>query len=102
MRTIEDKESIRWLDGCTAAETVLAQAASVTSISDREGDIYEHFVRRPAHVHQIVGVAQNRMLEDGAGLGSSGQSSKHTLSDSDPRPWQQNTTAGQSSPGMYA
>ena len=64
-RAIEDKESMRWLDGCGAAATVLSQAASVTSISDREGDIYEHFARRPARVEHIVRVAQNRVLEDG-------------------------------------
>ncbi len=97
MRTIEDKESIRWLDGCTAAETVLAQAASVTSISDREGDIYEHFVRRPAHVHQIVRVAQNRMLEDGARVFEALEKAKvlkqHTLSIPIPGPGSKTRTA---------
>lgn len=63
-RAIEGKELMRWLDGCAAAATVLDQAASVTVISDREGDIYEHFARRPAGVEHIVRVAQNRLLEN--------------------------------------
>src|SRR5271167_483083 len=39
-RTLEDKESRRWIDTAAAAKPVLAQAASVTVVADRESDIY--------------------------------------------------------------
>lgn len=65
-RPIEDKESMRWLDGCTATARVLEQASAVTMIADRESDIYELFDRRPARLDLIVRVAQDRSLA-GAG-----------------------------------
>ena len=40
---IEDKESYRWLASLQKAEEVLHQAQMITSISDREGDIFELF-----------------------------------------------------------
>jgi hypothetical protein len=42
---------------------VLAAANSITGVSDRESDIYEHFATRPSHVHQIVRACQNRKIE---------------------------------------
>jgi len=62
-RATAEKESQRWLDGAAHAGAVLASAASITVVSDREGDIYEGFARRPANVHLIVRVAQNRRVE---------------------------------------
>jgi hypothetical protein len=41
----------------------LAQAASITVISDRESDFYELFVTRPANVELIVRAGQNRRIE---------------------------------------
>jgi hypothetical protein len=42
---------------------VLAAARSITSVSDRESDIYEYFARRPSNVHQIVRACQDRQIE---------------------------------------
>ena len=36
---------------------------SITGVSDRESDIYEHFARRPDNVHLIVRACQNRKIE---------------------------------------
>jgi hypothetical protein len=45
------KESHRWLEAThRAADLVTAGAACVTVVADREGDIYEEFAGRPAHV----------------------------------------------------
>ena len=67
-RVLEDKESIRWLDGAAQAGTHLTQAASVVVVADRESDIYAGFARRPASVDLIVRAAQDRALHDGASL----------------------------------
>jgi hypothetical protein len=45
------------------ASAVLSTARSVTVISDRESDIYEHFARRPANVELIVRASWNRKIE---------------------------------------
>jgi len=62
-RETPDKESQRWLDGTLRAGEVLATAARITGVSDRESDIYEHFARRPGNVHLIVRACQNRSIE---------------------------------------
>ncbi len=62
-RATADKESQRWLDGARRAGEVLATAAAITVVADRESDIYEQFVRRPANVHLIVRAAQDRRIE---------------------------------------
>jgi hypothetical protein len=62
-RETPHKESQRWLDGTMRAGEVLAAAAQITSVSDRESDIYEHFARRPSNVHLIVRACQNRQIE---------------------------------------
>jgi len=62
-RETKQKESQRWLDGATRAGTVLAAANSITTVSERESDIYEHFARRPSNVDQIVRACQNRLIE---------------------------------------
>jgi hypothetical protein len=70
-RTIAQKESQRWLDGTTRASEVLAAAKSITGVSDRESDIYEHFVQCPDNMHLIVRACQNRRIktEDEAQIG---------------------------------
>jgi len=50
-RVLADKESRRWLMGAVRSGEVLARAARITVVSDREGDIYEDFARRPVAVH---------------------------------------------------
>ena len=61
-RATAAKESQRWVDGTRQASEVLAQAASITVISDRESDFYELFAERPANVELIVRACQNRRI----------------------------------------
>ncbi len=63
LRKTAQKESQRWIDGTTRAGEVLAAANSITGVSDRESDIYEHFVARPSNMHLIVRACQNRQIE---------------------------------------
>jgi hypothetical protein len=63
-RATEDKESQRWLDTTTRASEVLAVANSITVVSDRESDFYEHFARRPTNTDLIVRACQNRKIKD--------------------------------------
>ena len=44
---IEEKESYRWIESVEASREVLAGAARVTVIADREGDIYDLFDQVP-------------------------------------------------------
>jgi len=46
-RLLSQKESERWLATPEAAKTHMADAAMVTEISDREGDIYAKWARLP-------------------------------------------------------
>jgi hypothetical protein len=62
-RATAAKESQRWLAGAQHAGEVLAQASSITVVSDRESDFYELFARRPANVQLIVRACQNRRIE---------------------------------------
>ena len=57
----------RWLSVTAQAGTVLSTARSITVISDRESDIYEHFARRPANVELIVRASWNRKIEPQSG-----------------------------------
>jgi hypothetical protein len=67
-RPADQKESRRWLSGVETAGDVLADAAMITVVEDREGDIYDQFARRPANVHLLIRAAQNRALKDGPKL----------------------------------
>ena len=62
-RKTAEKESHRWLDSTRRAAEVLAEAASITVVSDRESDIYQHFAFRPQSAHLIVRACQNRRIE---------------------------------------
>ena len=64
-RKTTEKESQRWIDGTTRAAEVLAASNSITGVSDRESDIYEHFAARPANMHLIVRACQNRKIGSG-------------------------------------
>jgi Transposase DDE domain len=61
-RATADKESQRWLDTTARAGEMLAAARSITCVSDRESDIYEHFAARPCNVHLIVRACQDRLI----------------------------------------
>jgi Transposase DDE domain len=64
-RAFDDKDSRRWLSGAESASTLCAAgAACVTMVEDREGDIYECFVHKPAGVEKLVRAAQDRNLAD--------------------------------------
>jgi hypothetical protein len=66
---IEDKESYRWVQGALTAKTVLAAAAMVTVIGDRESDIYEEFDRIPdGHTHLLTRACRDRALVGGGQL----------------------------------
>jgi hypothetical protein len=67
-RAVADKESARWLAGCQSAVGVLAQAARLTMVADRESDMYPLFARRPANLDLIVRAAQDRNLAGGGKL----------------------------------
>jgi hypothetical protein len=68
-RDFADKDSRRWLSGAESASALSeAGAACVTVIEDREGDIYECFVFKPASVEKLVRAAQDRRLADGTTL----------------------------------
>jgi len=62
-RAMADKESQRWLSATAQAATALAAARSITVISDRESDIYEHFAQRPANVELLVRSNWNRKIK---------------------------------------
>ena len=67
-RDADDKESRRWLAGAETAGDVLADAATITLVEDREGDIYDQFARRPDNVHLLVRAARNRSVGAGRKL----------------------------------
>ena len=67
-RTIEDKESYRWVQGAEQAGHACSAARQVTMICDSEGDIYEVFARQPTGVDLLVRAAQDRNLADGGRL----------------------------------
>jgi hypothetical protein len=61
-RPADAKESRRWLSGAETAAEVLADAAMITMVADRESDIYDQFARRPPQVHLLTRAAQDRVL----------------------------------------
>jgi Transposase DDE domain len=66
---IEEKESYRWVKGGSQAKAVLAEAAMVTVIDDREGDIYEKWARLPDQRTQLLTRAsRDRSLAGGGRL----------------------------------
>jgi len=66
---IEEKESYRWVKGGSQAKAVLAEAALVTVMDDREGDIYEKWARLPdERTHLLTRASRDRNLADGSRL----------------------------------
>jgi len=67
-RLLSDKESERWLTTAEAAKPVLASAALVTEISDREGDLYAKWARTPgADFHLLSRAIRDRRIKEGGG-----------------------------------
>lgn len=68
-RAFEEKESHRWVRGGERAKEVLATAARVTLIDDREGDIYLKWVALPGPGFDLLTrAAQDRTLANGRRL----------------------------------
>ena len=71
-RQTAEKESQRWIDATRRACDVLASARHITSVSDRESDIYQHIASAPPNVDVILRACQNRKIvpqdEDQAAL----------------------------------
>jgi hypothetical protein len=67
---IEEKESYRWLKGGNQAKAVLAEAAIVTILDDREGDIFEKWDRLPdrRRTHLLTRANHDRVLAEGGRL----------------------------------
>jgi hypothetical protein len=65
-RLLADKESERWLSTAEAAKSVLAPAALVTEVSDRESDIYAKWARIPGpDFHILTRAMQDRSIVGG-------------------------------------
>lgn len=62
-RATATKESRRWIESTQQAGEVLAGAAGITMVSDRESDFYEFFVKRPQSVELVIRACQNRRIE---------------------------------------
>ena len=70
-RSLEDKESRRWIDTAAAAKPVLASAATVTVVADRESDIYAEWATLPGEeFHLLTRVMHDRALAGGGTLSS--------------------------------
>jgi hypothetical protein len=70
-RPLEDKESRRWIDTGEAAKPVLAAAAVVTVVADRESDIYAEWARLPGeNFHLLTRVMRDRAVAGGGTLAS--------------------------------
>lgn len=68
-RTLANKESARWVTTAAQAKDVLAQAAMVTFINDREGDFYAHWACTPEpNVHLLSRVMHDHALAGGGTL----------------------------------
>lgn len=64
-RPLAEKESQRWLTTPERARQVLAAAATVTVVDDREGDIYAKWATVAGHdFHLLTRVMQDRVLAD--------------------------------------
>jgi hypothetical protein len=68
-RSSQNKESYRWTTTPEQAKSALTTAAMVTTLSDREGDIFTAWASVPEpNVHMIARSMHDRRLADGGGL----------------------------------
>ena len=69
LRELSDKESQRWIATALAAKPLLARAAMVTVLGDRESDIFALYASAAEqHFHVIARSMHDRKLADRAGL----------------------------------
>lgn len=67
-RPLCDKESQRWLSTAEAARSVLAEAAMVTVVADRESDIYAQWARLPGpRFHLLTRAMHDRAIVEQGG-----------------------------------
>ena len=70
-RKLKNKESRRWIDTGHQAKAVLARAATITIVADRESDIYTAWASLPGeNLHVLGRVMHNRALAGGGTLAS--------------------------------
>ena len=68
-RRPQDKESWRWISTAERAKDVLAAAATITVIDDREGDIYAKWATvAERDVHLLTRSMHDRVLADGTSM----------------------------------
>jgi hypothetical protein len=73
-RALENRESERWVGTGIEAKTVLAEAAMVTIIGDRESDFYAAWAQLPGpNFHLISRAMHDRCLADGSSLFAAGE-----------------------------
>jgi hypothetical protein len=69
LRELSDKESQRWMSNVIAAKPLLAGAAMVTAIGDRESDIFALYATAAEQgFHVIARSMHDRKLADGEGM----------------------------------
>ena len=69
LRDLSDKESQRWIATALAAKPLLANAAMVTALGDRESDIFALYASAAKkRFHVIARSMHDRKLADGTGL----------------------------------
>jgi Transposase DDE domain len=74
LRDLSDKESQRWTDTALAAKPLLAKAAMVTVLGDRESDIFAFYASVAGErFHVIARSMHDRKLADGTGLYAAGE-----------------------------
>lgn len=65
-RRLADKESARWPATVDAARPVLAAAATVTVVNDREGEFFAHWCRTPGgRVHLLTRLMNDHAVVEG-------------------------------------
>ena len=68
-RPLAERESMRWVDTAQQAKPVLASAAMITVVADREADIYASWASVPdANVHLLTRAMSDRLLAGGGTL----------------------------------
>lgn len=66
---IEQKESFKWIRACENTRQLLTDASSITFVEDRDGDIYEQFVRvTNDQTHFVIRSCKERKLTGGKKL----------------------------------
>jgi hypothetical protein len=74
---LEERESYKWVEGLQGVHTALPAQTEAIVMQDREGDIFALLAEeRPAHVHLLTRVAQNRVIryrDPGAAASRSGK-----------------------------